>query len=294
MSLPLLRYRGREIRPRDVEFIRELIARNPGLSRRRLSAELCRAWNWVQPNGRLRDMVCRGLMLELHRAGHIQLPAKRQSPHNNVVIKRAPQPTLPLWEQPREGALEALGPLEIRQVRRSPQEALFNALIQQHHYLAYTQPVGEHLKYLFFAQGDPIGAMAWSSAPRHLAPRDRFIGWPPTARRANLHLIAYNTRFLILPWIQVRYLASHLLARIARRISSDWQELYAHRIWLLETFIDPARFRGVCYRAANWIYLGLTSGRGHNARTSRRDQPRKQLWVYTLSADFRRRLNPSG
>lgn len=293
MSPPLLRYRGREIRPRDVESIRELIARNPGLSRRRLSAELCRAWNWVQPNGRLRDMVARSLMLELHRAGHIQLPAKRQSPHNNVVIKRAPRPTPPLREEPREGSLEALGALKIAQVRRSPQEALFNALIQQHHYLAYTQPVGEHLKYLFFAQGDPIGAMAWSSAPRHLAPRDRFIGWPPAARRANLHLIAYNTRFLILPWIRVRSLASHLLARIARRISADWQALYAHEILLLETFIDPARFRGVCYRAANWIHLGLSSGRGHNARTSRRDRPRKQLWVRPLWPDFRRRLHPA-
>jgi hypothetical protein len=293
MSPPLLRYRGREIRPRDVEFIRELIARNPGLSRRRLSAELCRAWNWVQPNGRLRDMVCRGLMLELHRAGHIQLPAKRLSPPNNVVMKPAPEPTLPLREEPREGSLEALGALEIAQVRRTPREALFNALIQQHHYLAYTRPVGEHLKYLVFAESAPIAAMAWSSAPRHLAPRDRFIGWSAPVRRRNLHLIAYNARFLILPWIRVRFLASHLLARIARRISADWQALYAHEIWLLETFIDPARFRGVCYRAANWIHLGLTSGLGHNSRTKRRDQPRKQLWVYPLSRDFRRRLNPA-
>lgn len=289
----LWRYRGREIGPGEVEFIRELIARNPGLSRRRLSAELCRAWNWVQPNGQLRDMVCRSLMLELHRAGHIRLPAKRQSPPNNVVIKRTPEPTLPLGERAREGALEDLGALEIRQVRRTPREALFNALMEQHHYLAYTQPVGEHLKYLFYAQGDPVAAMAWSSAPRHLAPRDRFIGWPATVRRANLHLIAYNTRFLILPWIEVRHLASHLLGVIARRISSDWQALYAHEIRFLETFIDPARFRGVCYRAANWIHLGLSSGRGHNARSSRRDRPRKQLWVYPLSRDFRRRLHPA-
>lgn len=293
MSPPLLRYRGREIRLRDIEFIGELIARNPGLSRRRLSAELCRAWNWVQPNGRLRDMVCRSLMLQLHRAGHIRLPAKRHSPPNNVVIKRTPEPTLPWGEGPREGSLGALGELRILQVRRTPREALFNGLMEQHHYLAYTQPVGEHLKYLVFAGSDPVAAMAWSSAPRHLAPRDRFIGWPPAARRANLHLIAYNTRFLILPWIKVRFLASHLLARVARRISRDWQALYAHELWLLESFVDPARFRGVCYRAANWIYLGLTSGLGHNSRTRRRDQPRKQLWVYPLSRDFRRRLHPA-
>jgi hypothetical protein len=182
--------------------------------------------------------------------------------------------------------------LEVRQVRRTPEEALFGRLMQAHHYLRYTQPVGEHLKYLVWAGGDPIAALAWSSAPRHLAARDQFIGWPAAVRRQNLHLIAYNTRFLILPWVRVPHLASHLLSQIARRISQDWQAVYAHPIHLLETFIDPARFRGTCYRAANWIGLGLTTGRGHNARTSRRDQPRKELWVYPLSADFRCRLNP--
>jgi hypothetical protein len=150
------------------------------------------------------------------------------------------------------------------------------------------------LKYLVFAGSDPIAAMAWSSAPRHLAARDRFIGWPAEVRRRHLHLIAYNTRFLILPWLDVPWLASHLLGRIARRISEDWQALYAHRVYLLETFIDPARFRGSCYRAANWTCLGLTSGRGHNALTSRRDQPRKELWVYPLSKDFRRHLGAHG
>jgi len=230
------------------------------------------------------------LTLQLHRAGHIRLPGKRFSPPNNVVGKRTPEPTLPLWERPRQGSLRELGTLEIKPVRRTAQEPLFNTLMEQHHYLGYTQPVGEHLKYLVFAGADPIAAMAWSSAPRHLAPRDQFIGWPAAVRRRNLHLIAYNTRFLILPWIAVPHLASHLLGRMARRISADWQALYAHPIWLLETFIDPARFRGVCYRAANWLYLGLTTGRGHNAPTNRCDQPRKQLWVQPLSGDFRRRL----
>jgi hypothetical protein len=235
-------------------------------------------------------MVCRSLLLQLHRAGLIQLPAKRFTPPNNVVRRSSPEPMLPLWETPRECALAQLGPLDIRQVRRRPEEALFGRLMQAHHYLRYTQPVGEHLKYVVFAGADPIAALAWSSAPRHLGARDRFIGWPAAVRRQNLHLIAYNTRFLILPWIRVPGLASHLLGRIARRISADWQALYAHPIHLLETFIDPARFRGSCYRAANWIGLGLTTGRGHNARTKRCDQPRKELWVYPLSADFRDRL----
>jgi hypothetical protein len=293
MSTVVWRYRGREITAEDTVFIQQLIGENRAWSRRRLSAELCRAWNWVQANGALRDMVCRSLLLELHRAGLIELPAKRQSPPNNVVARKAPEPGLPLWERPRACGLSELGPLEIRQVRRTAEEELFGRLMQAHHYLRYTQPVGEHLKYLVWAGGDPIGCLAWSSAPRHLAARDRFIGWPAAVRRKQLHLIAYNTRFLLLPWIRVPGLASHLLARVARRISEDWQAVYAHPIHLLETFIDPARFRGTCYRAANWICLGLTTGRGHNARTSRRDQPRKELWVYPLSADFRRQLHPS-
>jgi hypothetical protein len=290
MSLVLLRYRGREIRSEDTAFIQRLIVENPRWSRRRLSAELCRAWNWIQPNGVLRDMVCRTLLLQLHRAGLIKLPAKRFTPRNNVVERPAPAPTLPLWEQPRPCGLSELGPLEIRQVRRTAEEPLLGQLMEAHHYLRYTQPVGEHLKYLVFAGSDPIAAMAWSSAPRHLAARDRFIGWTADVRRRHLHLIAYNTRFLIMPWLRVPRLASHLLGRVARRISADWQALYAHPIHLLETFIDPARFCGTCYRAANWTCLGLTSGRGHNARTHLRNQPRKELWVYPLSKDFRRQL----
>jgi hypothetical protein len=289
MSEPI-RYRGRQIDAGDIACIQQLIAQNPGLSRRRLSAKLCEAWNWVQPNGALRDMVARGLLLRLHRAGHIQLPAKRCSPHNNAVRHRAvPAAKLPSPE-PWTGSLTKLGPLDIRLVRRTQAEALFAALLQAHHYLGYTRPVGEHLKYLVYAQDRPIACLAWSSAPHHLGPRDRFIGWSPEVRRRHLHLLAYNTRFLILPWVRVPHLASQLLGRMARRLSADWQEVYHHPIHLLETFIDPARFAGTCYRAANWISLGQTTGRGHNAPTKRCDQPRKELWVYPLGADFRSQL----
>jgi hypothetical protein len=190
--------------------------------------------------------------------------------------------------------LAELGPVEIRQVRRTPEEKLFGSLLQGHPYLAYTQPVGEHLKYLVWAQGRPIACLAWSSAPRHLGSRDRFIGWSAPQRRANLHLLAYNTRFLILPWIKVPHLASHLLARVARRIAADWQELYAHPVYLLETFIDPERFRGTCYRAANWIYLGLTAGLGKDATSRVPNRSFKQLWVYPLRLDFRRQLGGAG
>jgi hypothetical protein len=280
--------------PTDTAFVQHLITENPGWSRRRLSAELCRAWNWVQANGTLRDMVCRSLLLQLHRAGLMVRPAKRMSPPNNVVTRPPPAPCLSLEERPRECRLGELGPLEIRQVRRTAREALFGQLMQAEQYLRYTPPVAEHRKYLVFAGAEPIAALAWSSAPRHLAARDRFIGWTPEVRRRHLHLIAYNTRFLILRRVKVRHWASHLLGRVARQIADDWQALYAHPVYLLETFIDPARFRGSCYRAANWIGLGLTTGRGHNALTSRRDQPRKELWVYPLSKDFRRHLGAHG
>jgi hypothetical protein len=184
--------------------------------------------------------------------------------------------------------------LEIVQVRRTPAEKLFGSLMEAHHYLAYTQPVGEHLKYLIYARGQPVACLAWSSAPRHLGPRDRFIGWSPPQRRAQVHLLAYNTRFLILPWVKVPGLASHLLARVARRIAADWQHLYHHPVYLLETFIDPERFRGTCYRAANWIYLGLTAGVGKDATSRVPNRSFKQLWVYPLRPDFRRQLGGAG
>jgi hypothetical protein len=184
-----------------------------------------------------------------------------------------------------------LGPLEVRQVRRTPEEALFNGLLQQHHYLGYTQPVGEHLKYLVYAQGRPVACAAWSSAPRHLGSRDRHIGWSAQARLANIRLLAYNTRFLILPWVSVPHLASHILGRMARVLSADWQRLYAHPIYYLETFVDPQRFRGTCYRAANWIRLGATTGRGKDDATHRPNRPVKEVLGYPLVKDFRQRLS---
>ncbi len=288
-------YRGRQVSAAEIEGIRALIAAHPGYSRWRLSFKLCQAWNWVQPNGQPRAMLARSLMLALHRAGHIQLPAQRFRPPNNVVRHQAPvvEPELPLETGTLECSLGELGPLEIRQVRRTPEEAFFGRLLQRHHYLRYTRPVGEHLKHLVYARGQPLACLAWSSAPRHLGPRDQFIGWSPGQRQAHLHLIAYNPRFLILPSVRVPHLASHVLAQAVRQLSADWEQLYSHPIYLAETFIDPERFRGTCYRAANWIYLGLTTGRGKDDQTNRPNRSLKQLWVYPLRADFRRRLGAS-
>jgi len=284
-----LRYRGREVTDDDIAFIAELIAAHPGASRRALSNLLCEAWDWRQANGQLRDMVCRGLMLELHRAGWIELPPIRCAPPNNVVARRRFQSVL-VERTPLRARLAEIRPLEILQVRRTKDEALFDSLIEEHHYLGYTRPVGEHLKYLITALDRPIACMAWSSAPRHLGPRDRFIGWSGEARRRNIRYLAYNTRFLILPWVEVTHLASHLLARVARTLSSDWQRLYGHPIYYLETFVDPARFQGTCYRAANWRVLGLTTGRGKDAPTRQPTRPKKQVLGYPLIPEFRERL----
>jgi hypothetical protein len=283
------RYRGREVSIAEVDFIRQLIAAHPQASRRALSIELCRLWEWKQPNGELRDMVCRGLLLMLHRAGAIELPEVRQAAQPRSVVRKRPEPVIP-DSRPVEGPLHAIGDIVIEMVRRTAQEPLFNSLVEQYHYLGYEQPVGEHLKYLVSVRGQAIACLAWSSSPRHLGCRDRFIGWSPEQRRRNVHLLAYNTRFLILPWVRVPHLASYLLGRMAARISRDWQQCYAHPVYLLETFVDPERFRGTCYRAANWLVLGRTTGRGKDDLTHRPNRPVKEVLAYPLGRRFRERL----
>jgi hypothetical protein len=286
----IIRYRGREITAEQLESIRSLIADNPTASRRTLSVKLCEAWDWRQPNGQLSDMVCRGLMLQLHREGALKLPPKRYSPPNPLARERSRPERITIDQTPIRCSVKDLGALEIRQVRRSELEGVYNSLIEYHHYLGYTHAVGEQLKCLVFAFRRPIGCFTFSSAPRHLGPRDRFIGWSADQRKANIHLIAYNSRFLIPPWVQVRYLASHLLGRIAGEISDVWQDFYRHPICFLETFVDTGRFTGSCYRAANWIYLGETTGRGKDDQTNKQNRSLKAIFGYPLEKDFRARL----
>lgn len=286
---PLLSFRGREITAQDAVFIRALIGSHSGASRYALSKKLCEAWDWRQPNGALRDMVCRSLMLALHRAGHIELPPPRFLVKNPLTHRT--RPARPEVDQsPVQMSLKALGPLTLRKVRRTEDEGLFNGLVETYHYLGYTQPVGEHLKYLVWAAGRPVACMALSSAPRHLGPRDRYIGWPADARKRNIRFVVYNSRYLILPWVRVPHLASHLLGWVAREVSDEWERVYAHPVYFLETFVDPARYRGTCYRAANWVYLGQTTGRGNNDQTNRPNRPLKDVWGYPLTKKFRELL----
>ena len=288
----VLRYRGRVIRESDLAVIRALIEQYPTSSRRRLSRELCAIWNWVQPNGAACDMICRGLMLALEHAGHIALPPAKSKPVNPLVSRPRP-PLIEIDATPIECGLKDLGPLQFRLVRRTPEEPLFNSLIEHHHYLHYTHPVGENVKYMIFAGERPVACLAWSSAARHLGPRDRFIGWSREARRRNIRFLAYNSRFLVLPWVRVKFLASHILGRMAARVPRDWQCVYGHPVYYLETFIDPERSRGTCYRAANWIALGLTTGRGKADMSNRPNRPLKQVLAYPLDKRFRRLLEAS-
>ncbi len=284
------RYRGRNISRNEILFLQQFIADHPELSRCALSRKLCELWQWKQANGALRDMVCRGLLLLLHRAGEIELPPARRPSQNRPEGWERPEPVVP-DNTPVRGPLYELMPLEFQQVRRTPQEPLFNSLMEQYHYLGYEQPVGEHLKYLVCANAQAIACLAWSSAVRHLASRDRFIGWRPEVRKRNLHLLAYNSRFLILPWVQVPHLASHILGRTAKLVPQDWQRLYAHPIYWLETFVDPARFKGTCYRAANWLALGRTTGRGKNAPSKKPTRPVKEVLALPLTRRFRELLS---
>lgn len=287
-----LRYRGRNVSEEDILCIRGLIAAHPGASRRTLSTKLCEAWQWRQANGALRDMVCRGLLLTLFRAGRITLPPVDYVRHNPLAHRARPAPTL-IDVTPIEGKLCDLQPLKFQLVRRSTDEPLFNSLVEQHHYLGYEQPVGEHLKYLVWAKARPIACLAWASAPRHLASRDHYIGWSAEARRRNIRFVAYNTRFLILPWVRVEHLASHILGRMAMRISGDWQGMYGHPVYFLETFVDPERFRGTCYRAANWILLGRTTGRGKQSNSYVPNRSIKNVLGYSLTRKFRDLLGQS-
>jgi len=285
----VLRYRGRAVAAGDVQCIRELIASHPGLSRRQLSAKLCEAWDWRQLNGSLKDMVCRGLMLALDRAGHIELPALKKRPLNPLSQRRRPQ-RIEVEEGRFESSLAALGSLEFRQVRRTSDERLFNSLLHEHHYLGYSQPVGEHLKFMVYAGSRPVALFAWSSAPRHLAPRDRYLGWSSDSRKKNIRYVAYNTRYLIPPWVRVPHLASHLLSRMTRMLSEEWQKVYGHGVYFAETFVDTTRHRGTCYRAANWIYMGRTTGRGKDDQTHRANRTLKDVLGLALTEDFRERL----
>ena len=285
----ILKYRNRLVTQDDIAYIRKSISKYPEYGRRALSQQICRDWNWVQDNGHLKDMVCRGLLLLLEKQGHIKLSPRKQTP-NNPFISRKPPERVDVDKRLIEASIKELIPVTVEQVRRTAHEKLFNGLVEQYHYLGYSQPVGEHLKYLVFSNNRPIACLAFSSAAYYLGCRDSFIGWNLDVRKKNLRFLVYNTRFLILPWVKVDCLASHILSKCIKVLTQDWQTIYNHPIYWIETIIDSNRFKGTCYRAANWILLGKTTGRGINDQTNSVNRSIKDVYGYPLIKDFKARL----
>lgn len=281
---------GRCITPATVAWIRAMMAENPSWHRTRLSRELCARWDWRNDKGHLKDMACRTLLLKLERLGEICLPA-RQRPSQNANRNR----TIADISHDRsaiESDLSALRPLRIDPLASVDKDApLFTLLLHRYHYLGHRNCVGENLKYMIRDQsGRLLGCMLFGSAAWKAKSRDDFIGWDRQSRERNLPFLTNNTRFLILPWVRVQHLASHLLSRVCRELPEHWMEKYGHPIHLLETFVERDRFRGTCYRAAGWTHVGATAGRSRNDVYATMRVPVKDVFLYPLNADFKERL----
>jgi hypothetical protein len=281
--------RGRQVTSQDIGLIRSLVNQYQQQGRTFISRELCRIWNWHQPNGALKDMACRELLRRLDQKGFICLPAKKVDV--NRRRKRLSPHLLSPEIHPLSGKLKEFLPIELKMVRGTPEEAFHNGLVSRYHYLGYGQIVGPHLKYLASIQKRPIACLSWGAAAWKVSCRDQFIGWSPSIRSKNLFLIINNTRFLILPWVRISGLASHLLSRNIRVLRSDWYGRYQYAPVLLETFVDAERFLGTSYRAANWHWLGRTQGRGKNDRGHQCVLPVKEVFVYPLNKTFREILH---
>ena len=281
---------GRRLSPADIGLVRYWLATEPGWNRTRLSRELCRRWDWRNGAGRLKDMACRTLLLKLERRGQIRLPA-RQRPSPNALRNRQAL-DLPCDRTPVGGTLGELQPLRIEALGEGHTAlALFRFLLQRHHYLGLRNSVGENLKYLARDRhGRPVACLLFGAAAWKAQARDAWIGWNAAQRRGGLARLTNNTRFLVLPWVRVPHLASHLLGQVARRLNGDWLAKYGHGLELLETFVDRERFRGTCYRAAGWRHVGATTGRSRNDVHQTLVVPIKDIYLLPLSADFRRRL----
>jgi hypothetical protein len=285
-----MRVQGRTLTPGHIAFIHQLIVDHPSWSRRKLSIALSTQWDWRNAKGDLKDMACRSLLLKLNERHLIELPPRRQTPTNRMTTRQIvdiAHDTAPI-QQP----LSALRPLRIIDVHSQPHyEPLFSCLLAHYHYLGYTSAVGENMKYLVVDRDNrPLACLLFGSAAWSCNSRDVHIGWSRADREQHLQFITNNTRFLILPWVRVPHLASHVLALVSRRIYQDWLSRYAHPVYVLETFVDQSRFTGTCYRAANWQAVGQTRGRSRNDRRTRLQVGVKSVFVYPLVADYQTRL----
>lgn len=279
----MYRCRGKTWSEDDLARIRALISASPSARRAELARLVCEAFDWRRPDGRLKEMCCRDAMIKMHRADLIILPPPlhaRSTPRRTFASAASdPEPLVDLRLRDLEG-------LRLELVARGKPLALWNELIARYHYLGYRIMPGAQLRYFIIGSGRVLGAMGLGGAAWKVAPRDRFIGWTADERQERLHLIVNQTRFLILPWIRCQNLATKSLALLRRRLSDDWQLCYGYRPALLETFVDE-RFHGTCYKAGNWLNVGLTQGRSRMDRHHAKDQPVKSIWLMPLSSSFR-------
>jgi hypothetical protein len=281
---------GRMVTPEVLAQVRGLIAEQPGWSRRRLALELCRQWQWHNAAGQIKDMAARTFLDKLEGRGWIELPPRQRRRGPGFAPRLAALPPSPSVEV--NESLAQLRPLQWQVFSaRQALAARFNAYLARYHYLPYRSTVGENLGYLVQdRQGRDLACVLFGAAAWKTQPRDAFIGWSAAERQAHLDGIVNNSRFLILPWVRVPELASHILGRVARRVARDWQAQYGHAVVLLETFVERDRFRGSCYRAANWRHVGQTQGRTRQDRQHLLQSPVKDVWVYPLQTDFRKVL----
>jgi hypothetical protein len=277
---------GRLLSSDDIDIVREIIVSNPSWRRTRISQELCSRWGWFNHLGQPKDMACRSMLLKLEAKGYITLPARSSFPLNGLQHRSIPDINPDTTSI--AASLRDLLPLSIEVVKGKDSLALFCHLLSRYHYLGYSVTVGESMKYLIKDTfGRPLSCILFGSSAWKVACRDSYLGWKKECRERSLYLVTNNMRFLVLPWVRVAHLASHILGRIARRIRKDWVERYGHTVVLLETFVDTSRFRGTCYRAANWRYAGQTKGRSRNDRYNDLRVPVKDVYLYPLTPHFR-------
>ena len=284
---------GRTLSSDDLSVVRALIAQHPEWHRTALSLHLSELWNWRNGAGRLKDMAARTLLLKLQARGLIQLPSPQR--RTRRLCAQAPamvQPELlPRWPAAIEGSLVSLQPLRLELARSLPLRRRVGQLLAHYHYRGFNGAVGENVQYLAKdQQGREVAVIVFGAAAWKVAVRDQFIGWSVTQRQAHLGGIANQQRFLILPWVRVPQLASHLLALATGRLSADWQARYGHPVWLVESFVEVDRFAGTAYQAAGWTLLGLTTGRTRQDRQRTLQSPPKAVWVHALHWTFRQHL----
>lgn len=281
--------RNRRLLREDISTIGSLIEAEGFLGRSHLSRRLCRLWDWRQPNGAYREIACRDLLRQLERRGLIQLPPALHAARRTGYKNQAQAPSV--VTDAIELALDRISPeIRIEPVESVSQRGLLRDLLAAYHYLGYKQPAGGSLGYLVFWQERPIACARFGPAAWKVAVRDQFVGWTPEQRQVGLRHLVNNDRWLILPWVRVPHLATFLLGKICRRLAQDWRRVYQESIVLAETFVDTQRFEGTCYRAANWLCLGPSRGRGRNDREQQGGQSLKSVWVYCLKGDFRGQL----